>query len=141
MKVGMKQGGWIKLNDNVEIEVITFNRKNWRIRVKKDGEVTFAESFIKEFEIVDRVQEVVADALHEELEEMDYVVEVVEEGQLIVHTFKYDIWVAVIFYDNKIVYSLSTVKEEDKGTDEFERNMTERKTWKGLMNYIKRYDV
>lgn len=83
------------------------------------------------------VQELVADIVNEELELLGYDTRPEVEQQVVVEGFTYNTWVAVVYYDNKLSYGVSTIHCNDE--DFTDRNVTERKTWKGLINVVQRF--
>lgn len=67
------------------------------------------------------------------------------EAQVEIKSFTYNIWVAVSYIHSikELSYHLSTVHSDTNILleDDFNKNKMERKTWKGLKNYIERFSV
>lgn len=137
MKIGQKQTQVVKLNEALEVEVVTFNNRFWRVRGLNNGQVVHVEHKVTDLELDEIIRQVAVEVLADELDKDYYVVTEVE-GQLYIESDVYRIWVALTYDNGKFTYGLSTVRydDEDEGAD---RNTVERKTWKGLTNYINRF--
>ena len=132
----------VKVNEKNAISVARFEDGTYSIAHLVNGK--YSETLISdpyetkyEDEKVEIVQDLAAQIIAAELAEFDLVLEA--DAQLIYEAFSYNVWIAVSYYDNKLSYSCSTIRN---GSDEEheDRNVVERKTFKGLANYLKRFD-
>ncbi len=92
--------------------------------------------FDDEVELFDFLSDLVAEILQKELEE-DWGATKPSENLVIVDNGEYTVWVSVSVNRFEVFYDLNTVREGDEGSD---RNLQTRKTFKGLVNYLKKFD-
>lgn len=135
----MKQEQIVKINEKAKITIETFNKRNYRIRpLNQDGskiEGIEAKHMIKQNKIEEEVSEMVCEII---AKDFDGTLEVDE--QVIIESFTYQTWVSVGFDGQKVLYDLSTIHAHAEDVEDFDKNQVSRKTWKGLVNYIDRFD-
>jgi|SRR5690625_32739 len=128
---------------------VTFGRKTLL-----NGDVEFYHFITKNGELYDTInvntdyirneddaQDTVAELIYSLLKDEYYDIQTEADGQLVIEGFTYRVWVAVGFVNGKVVYNLSTVHSDTdiNSDDDFDKNQQERKTWKGLINYINKF--
>lgn len=102
--------------------------------------ITLDDSSLK-YKINEEVEKLAACILLDILVDEKYEVTFADEAMLNIANFVYEIYVSPSYQGKKIVWELSTVREETKDEDEFEKNKVSRSTWKGLINYLKRFEI
>lgn len=132
----------IKVNDSNNISILTFENGTQEMAHMVNGEISYKynkdviqgdEDKINQ-EVAGLVSEIVADFFDGNIE---------CDEQAYMEFFTYTVWVAVEFDGHKLNYLCSTVHQENFDKDEtaLGLNESDRKTWKGLTNYINRFDV
>ena len=109
------------------------------------GNETLKELALKCFsenELSEKVEEIATEIVTKTLKE-EFEAETVE-GSIQIETFTYDIWIDVMFEKNKITYACETSHNGRRyDCDDFRdsvANRQTRNTFKGLVNYIKRFE-
>jgi hypothetical protein len=139
----MKKQQIVKVNETNSVSILEWENGTFEVAHLVNGEVSYkvrkdVETFKTEWQTERAVQDLVADILASELEELGYEVTPECDQQVIIEFFTYNVWVAVNYFEGELSYycsALHTDKEYESDT-----NKADRKTWKGLMNYIKRFD-
>lgn len=136
----------VKINKENSISILEWSNGEFEIAHLLNGEVVYG--------IISDVITVSADKLEETIEDLaleivaaelneDFDVEIVETS-IKIETFTYNVWIDVAYSNNKIQFLTETSHLERLGkSDEFQdsvANQQIRKTFKGLVNFIERFD-
>lgn len=130
------------INENTAVSMIEIEGKH-EIAHMVDGTVSYTlfndPVQLRNNRVYEDAQDFTADVVADLLNKEGYDTQTECEGQIIIETFTYTIWVAVDLSDSgKVVYHVSTIHNED--TEHEDKNVVIRKTYKGLLNYLKRFD-
>ena len=144
MKILNKQT--IKVNNNNSISILTLENDMFEIAHLENGK--YSETIlndvvrVNENELSEKVEEIATEIVTKTLKE-EFEAETVE-GSIQIETFTYDIWIDVMFEKNKITYACETSHNGRRyDCDDFRdsvANRQTRSTFKGLVNYIKRFE-
>lgn len=135
----------VKVNADNAISILTWEDGTFEVAHLFQGEPTYSiwndvQTFKSENEMEEAVQELASQIVARELDQKGWDATPEVDAQVIVETFTYNVWIAVSYYGGELSYSVSTTREDDREESWTDRNCVERKTWKGLMNYLKRFD-
>lgn len=129
----------VKVTEKSSISIVEIEGK-FQMAHLVDGkysEILFNDVEQASSQLTDDVQDMASTILAWELEEKGFEVRPECDAQVVAEMFSYNVWVACNWYnDNKITFTCSTWRDED----EQDRNVVERKTFKGLVNYLNRFD-
>ena len=136
----------VKVNAEHSISILTLEDATFEVAHMVNGDLSYTiwndvRTFSDSTSLQEAVQDLVAELVQAELDSKGFDATLEVEGQVVVETFTYNVWVACCFYNGELSFELSTQRDDDKDGEYTDRNRVERKTWKGLMNYLKRFDV
>ena len=136
----------VKVNAEHSISILTWENGTVEVAHLFQGEPTYTiwndvRTFDNSTSLQEAIQDLVAEIVQEELTHQGFDATLEVEGQVVVETFTYNVWIACCFYNGELSFELSTQREDDKEGEYTDRNRVERKTFKGLTNYLKRFDV
>ena len=137
----------MKINENNTISIVDFGNGTKEIAHLENGEVSYKymndpiRTTYEDWQLEEQICEIAAEVIHGILEEK-YEATLECDAQVILETFTYNIYVAVsIGKNNKFVYDVSTMRDEDKEKEEYlDHNQARRATFKGLLSYIEKFD-
>lgn len=136
-----KQQQIVKVNAQNEISILTWENGTIEIAHLVNGEISYSiENDVVTFKSESGVDDYIEDFISRIIQ-AEFGGELEVDNQVIIEEFTYQIWVAVSFDmdRNKVIYGVSTIHENNHDKDDMDSNMAERKTWKGLANYIRRF--